>query len=249
MASLGLQGCDRGHASLGSTAYVSSMPSLASAPARTIMSMLPRRAKASGGAPKGEAKAAGGAPKGEEGEGRGRRASARPRAPSVYTLVKEEGIRCLSELQELAQTRADAGDTGLAEFLTKSATKIPAQIEAALAITTAKERAAAKKLSLVDKLKKAAAEKECICWGRWRGAAEKILTDNGFDPVGWTGDVCQALLLGAKRGVNLGIVGKGGCPAPSFVPSFSPRGPRPLPEVLVLSFLTPHRAACPDDCV
>jgi hypothetical protein len=130
----------------------------------------------------------------------------------VYTLVAEQGIRTSLDLQGLAHSLSAQGDHSLAQFCTMCGEKkLSELVESALAVIQAPQTLALRGSSRMDVLRRAACEKPCTCEGAWPAGAEKVLQNNGEGVQQFCKDVCRALELGARRGVNLAIVGVPGC--------------------------------------
>ena len=75
----------------------------------------------------------------------------------------------------------------------------------------APQRAREAKLTLTDKLRRAAAELPCKCGGVWAEGAKQILANNSVDAAKFAQAVLRALRVGARRGCNVACVGVGGC--------------------------------------
>ena len=142
-----------------------------------------------------------------QGAGGGRKKRARP---SVFLIAQERGIRTAAAFQQAACADAAAGDTTLAEFATQQGKKLQLLLDNAWAVLEAPQRALESGLSLLDKLRRAAADMPCSCEGRWPQGAARVLENAGLASSTVCGAVVKALQVGAARGVNIAFVGKGG---------------------------------------
>ena len=135
----------------------------------------------------------------------------RTRVADLYALARETGITTASALQAHAQSLANGGDATLAEFCTVQGTdRLQDGLDAAWAVLTADSSRPAV-LDRVNKLRHAAESQQCICGGLWPHAAAQILVANGHDVGVFARAVVQALVVGARRGSNVAIVGAPGC--------------------------------------
>ena len=130
--------------------------------------------------------------------------------PSVFLIAQERGIRTAAAFQQAACADAAAGDTTLAEFATQQGKKLQILLDNAWAVLEAPQRALESGLSLLDKLRRAAATMPCSCEGRWPQGAARVLENAGLASSAVCGAVVKALQMGAVRGMNIAFVGKGG---------------------------------------
>ncbi len=137
--------------------------------------------------------------------------SVRERAPQIYQLIRAQGLRTVVALQAFACAEADAGRPRLAELCTKQGPKLASIVAGAWAVADAPRRLAEEGMSLMDKLRRAAAEFPCLCGGAWAAGAERVLALNSISVLEFCRAVCRALEFGARRGVNVACVGTGGC--------------------------------------
>ena len=72
-------------------------------------------------------------------------------------------------------------------------------------------QAAREKRSRMDILTSASKNLPCICGGRWKLGAEKVLLANGICKYEFQQVVRRALADGAVRGAHVACVGHGGC--------------------------------------
>ena len=75
----------------------------------------------------------------------------------------------------------------------------------------APQRALAAQATRLGRLQAAAGRMPCVCGGIWAPGASRVLSLNGEDPRAFGHDVCIALSQGAKRGVNMAVIGRPGC--------------------------------------
>ena len=108
-----------------------------------------------------------------------------------------------------AQNLAANGDNRLAEYCTIAGAALQDRVGAAWAVHEAPQRIAAACPGRIAKLRKSS-QAECTCNGVWRAGAVRVLSNNGEHVSTFCHDVFRALALGAKRGVNLAIVGPPG---------------------------------------
>ena len=62
----------------------------------------------------------------------------------------------------------------------------------------------------MGKLEEAARRQACVCGGVWQPGAAFALANNHEDPRVFGRDICRALAVGARRGMNIAIVGEPG---------------------------------------
>ena len=62
----------------------------------------------------------------------------------------------------------------------------------------------------MGKLEDAARRAPCVCGGIWQTAAAFALANNNEDPHVFGRDICRALAVGARRGLNIAMVGEPG---------------------------------------
>ena len=132
-------------------------------------------------------------------------------APQLYNIVVANELRTATALQAFACREASAGRPRLAELCTKNAQKLASIVAGAWAVADAPRRLADENMSLMDKLRRAAAESPCVCAGAWRAGAERSLSLNEIPVMDFCRAICRALEFGARRGVNVACIGTGGC--------------------------------------
>ena len=137
--------------------------------------------------------------------------SKRPRAPSIYEIVKDKRIETVDALQALAEEEAQAGRPALAEYCTRQGHKLADLLESAWAVVRAPKRAAEQFQSLVDKLEHVAKNSPCVCEGVWIPGARKILEANRIPVHSFCSAMFSAVSQGAARSNNVACVGPGGC--------------------------------------
>jgi len=135
----------------------------------------------------------------------------RARAPRLFDVIRDQGLRTTTALQAYAQKEASEGRTELAELCTRQGAKLNGYLRGALAVLDAPQRLTAQNMTRLDKLEKVVADVACVCSGAWLPGAQRILTLNGINPDEFCAAVWRALDLGARRGVNVGCVGAAGC--------------------------------------
>ena len=135
----------------------------------------------------------------------------RDRAPRLFDVVREHGLRNVTALEAHACKEAESGRTALAEFCTKHGDKLQAYLSAAQSVAAAPAKLPLLGATRMDKLRRVAAEGQCDCGGEWQPGAAKILGANDIPVTKFCEAICAALQLGARRGVNVGCVGAGGC--------------------------------------
>lgn len=74
--------------------------------------------------------------------------------------------------------------------------------------------------TLMEKLGKAAEQLECKCLGTWKEGAAEILRRNGINVATFKDAFRAAFESGARRGLNIGLVGRGGSGKSSLVEPF-----------------------------
>ena len=134
----------------------------------------------------------------------------RIRVGDVYEIVRAGGFRNALALQAHAETLAHQGSPTLAHFCTShGATRLQDHLNAAWAIIDA-PKALSSRPTLLAKLHECATSRRCDCGGVWKAGAAFVLQNNSEDPLRFGRDICRALALGAKRGVNMALVGEPG---------------------------------------
>ena len=98
----------------------------------------------------------------------------RSRAPSIFEIVNTKRVKTLQDLQHLASSEAEAGNSSLAEYCTRQGHKLQDQLDNAWAVVDSKRRTDYAKMSLMEKLKDAAVSQSCVCQGRWATGALQI---------------------------------------------------------------------------
>ena len=100
----------------------------------------------------------------------------------------------------------------MAEFCTNCGEdKLGDLVRSAVAVLEAPKVLALKTSSRMDLLRRAASEMSCTCEGVWMPGARQVLENQGEDVGQFCRDVCRAFELGARRGVNMAIIGEPGC--------------------------------------
>ena len=135
------------------------------------------------------------------------------RGGDVFGLVAgPDGVRTLLDVQALASAQFAAGDARLAEFCTSCGEdRLAELVRSAVAVMEAPRALALKMSSRMDLLRRAASDMPCICQGVWMPGAKQVLDHQGEDAGQFCRDVCRALEMGARRGVNMAIIGEPGC--------------------------------------
>lgn len=129
------------------------------------------------------------------------------RVVDIFSLVRESGIKQALVLQAKAEEMAKGGDDALAKFCTSHGSlRLQEHLNAAWAVLDAPKKLQPPP-SRIDKLSTHAREGACVCGGVWKGGAALVLRNNHEDLNLFGRDVCRALLVGARRGVNMGLVG------------------------------------------
>ncbi|CAJ1454063.1 unnamed protein product [Effrenium voratum] len=130
------------------------------------------------------------------------------RSGDIFTLMEEHNLQNVLDLQGLANSLAQQGNPRLAQFCTSMGEdRLGQLLNAARGVMEAPTRVAMRQHSRLDTLRDAAMTSPCTCSGAWAPAALRTLTNNQEDVRRFCQDVCRALQLGARRGVNLAIVG------------------------------------------
>ena len=140
------------------------------------------------------------------GHGRGKRA----RVDSVFDLIRTQNIHTAEDFESFASTEAAAGRLAVAELCTRAGHNLTRTIQNARRVIDAARLADERTMSLVDKLLRAARDLPCECGGAWAVGAAQILLNNGIDRRVFSAAIIRALKMGAKRGVNIGLVGRAG---------------------------------------
>ena len=73
--------------------------------------------------------------------------------------------------------------------------------------------------TLLDKLMRASREAPCKCAGQWQSGAALVLQNRRIPIADFCRQFLWALELGAARGVNMALVGRGGCGKPMLFES------------------------------
>ena len=135
----------------------------------------------------------------------------RMRTSDLYELARTSGIRTASSLQVRAQEEAQQGQNALALFCTSQGSmKLQEHLDAAWAVLSAPARASVSDITLVGKFR-VAVDIPCVCAGIYNPGLVSILTRNRISVLSYAHAICQALALGARRGVHVGIIGGPGC--------------------------------------
>ena len=135
----------------------------------------------------------------------------RVKVSDVYEIVRSGGFRHALALQAHAEKLANDGDPTLARFCTTHGTsRLQDHLNAAWAVIDA-PRALSAPPTRLAKLQECATKRQCVCGGVWKAGAALVLQNNGEDPKEFGMMVCRALSVGARRGVNMAIVGEPGC--------------------------------------
>ena len=135
----------------------------------------------------------------------------RARLPSLYEVCSSKGLRTVEDVQAHACAEAAEGRVALAEFCTRNGHRMSEIVSSAWQVVQAPAKVADMRLTLLDKLHRAATTLPCRCGGRWAGGAAQILMANQIPVYQFCEAVCRALQYGAARGVNIACVGEGGC--------------------------------------
>ena len=141
---------------------------------------------------------------------RGSVAQKRPKL-SVFEEIQKNDLCDAEALQAHACREAQAGRTGLAEYCTRQGYKLDEVVRGARAVMDAPAKLEASKMTLLDKLIKAARDLPCECQGRWEAGATRVLQHNNIPVPVFCRAVRSALRVGAKRGANVACVGPAGC--------------------------------------
>ena len=135
----------------------------------------------------------------------------RIRVSDVYEIVRAGGYRYALAVQAHAEKMASEGDPTLAQFCTTHGTsRLQDHLNAAWAVIDA-PRALSAPPTRLAMLQECATNRQCVCNGIWKPGAVLVLQNNGEDPKEFGMSVCKALAVGARRGVNMAIVGEPGC--------------------------------------
>ena len=138
-------------------------------------------------------------------------ATKRIRVADVYDIVRSGGYRHALALQAHAEVLSQQGDVSLARFCTSHGTvRLQEHLKAAWAVIDAPKSLVPTPTRL-EKLKDCAMHHQCVCGGIWKAGAAFVLENNRENVARFGRDVCRALALGAKRGVNVAVVGEPGC--------------------------------------
>ena len=141
----------------------------------------------------------------------GEAAAKRVRVGDMYQIVRSGGFRHALALQAHAERLAAQGDPSLAQFCTTHGTvRLQDHLNAAWAVIDA-PRAMSAAPTRLAKLRECATQRQCVCGGAWKTGAALVLGNNGEDAREFGMIVCRALAVGARRGVNVAIVGEPGC--------------------------------------
>ena len=143
------------------------------------------------------------------GRGHGGR-NKRARVESVFDLVRTHDIQSAEDFEAFASKEAAAGRLAAAEMYTRAGHTLPRMIRNARRVIDAADLAAERAMTLMDKLRRASAQLTCECDGTWSAGAAHILLRNSIDKHVFATAMLRAFQLGAKRGVNIGLVGKAG---------------------------------------
>lgn len=142
------------------------------------------------------------------------------RTSDLYELVGKTRVRTAAALRAHAQQLAGRGQPQLAEYCTVHGDDLQKSLDAAWAVYEAPERVA---MSSIDRLgrMRVAAQKRCTCEGVWAPGALRVLQLQGESPNTFANDVCRALVLGARRGTNMALIGGPGIGKSMMFESFA----------------------------
>ena len=135
--------------------------------------------------------------------------TSRFRTADLYELVGRTGIRTSTELLAYACEAATNGDRRFAEYCTVVGSVLQNNLDAAWAVHDAPSRLASMVPDRIARLRQAA-QGTCTCDGVWVPGALKIINNNGDTATQFGHDVFRALAIGARRGVNMAIIGPPG---------------------------------------
>jgi hypothetical protein len=141
----------------------------------------------------------------------GNRGPKRARVESVFELVKAQNVQSVADLEVFAHREAVEGRTAVAEFCTRHGHKLQQMIASARRVMDAPALANERNKTLLDKLREAAEHLACVCGDVWIHGACQVLQRNGIHPPVFAAAVLRAFEIGAKRGVNVGLIGSAGC--------------------------------------
>lgn len=135
--------------------------------------------------------------------------TARFRTSDLYDFVGSTGLKTADQFQVYAHDAASNGDKRFAEYCTVTGPSLQEHLDAAWAVHEAPRRLAATGSGRIGRLREAA-QGTCVCGGVWIPGAIKVLNNNKESAFQFGHDVHAALSLGAKRGVNMAILGPPG---------------------------------------
>ena len=141
----------------------------------------------------------------------------RQRVDSIYELIATNNIQSSLDMEVFANKEMSAGRPAVAEFCTRSGHRLDQYIANARRVMDAPKSLEEKALTLMGKLLRAAESLTCVCGGSWIPGALQILQRNHIDQNQFIDALCRALELGAKRGVNVGLVGRAGSGKSSLI--------------------------------
>ena len=128
------------------------------------------------------------------------------RGGDLYALVLHTNIRTAMALKVHAQALASQGKPQLAEFCTVRGADLQELLDSAWSVHEAPRQTLVADGGRMQTLR-AATEHPCTCSGVWIPGASFVLHNNGESVPDFCSDVARALIVGARRGVNLAIVG------------------------------------------
>ena len=165
--------------------------------------LLQRLLKAGAAAERGQKKRRGAA----SGDGAGGEASeTRFRGGDIYALALNKNIRTSMALKVHAQMLASQGNPQLAEFCTVRCADLQQLLDSAWSVHEAPRQSLVADGGRMATLR-AATQQACVCSGVWIPGAAFVLHNNRESVPDFCSDVAKAFLMGARRGVNLAIIG------------------------------------------
>lgn len=141
----------------------------------------------------------------------GQRPAKIPRVTSVYNLITENNITTVQELYSYANKQAQQGNLEVAEFCARHGSKLAQMVASVRNVVEAPQRSLEAQMTLMDKLRRAGQQLVCCCGGSWVPGAVDVLQRNNITVREFVDAMRDAFTKGAKRGVNVALVGRGGC--------------------------------------
>ena len=125
--------------------------------------------------------------------------------PDFADLVRTEGWRTQQDVMVAARTQRPVDPTLYNTMLHMGQKDLTSFLEWVWEMERAGQEIEGDRMA---KLRSTAREGQCICAGKWKGAASRLMDIQGIDSVVFRAAVLRALKLGRKKTVNILILGE-----------------------------------------